>query len=49
MSGREVELYLSGTLDDLPPTVGHAILGAWYDDEGRGVVVTGGTSSHGTA
>lgn len=36
--GREVELYLSGALDDLPPTARHAILGAWYDD-GRGVVV----------
>lgn len=37
--GREVELYLTGALDDLPPTARHAILGAWYDDEGRGVVV----------
>ena len=37
--GREVELYLSGVLDELPPTVRHPILGAWYDDEGRGVVV----------
>lgn len=37
--GREVELYLSGALDELPPTVRHAIVGAWYDDDGRGVVV----------
>ncbi|PWN01560.1 hypothetical protein DJ010_18650 [Nocardioides silvaticus] len=37
--GREVELFLSGALDDLPPTVRHPILAAWYDDEGRGVVV----------
>ncbi len=37
--GREVEIFLSGVLDDLPPTVRHPILGAWYDDEGRGVVV----------
>jgi hypothetical protein len=37
--GREVELYLAGMLDDLPPTVRHPILGAWYDDDGRGVVV----------
>ena len=37
--GREVDLYLAGVLDDLPPTVRHAILAAWYDDEGRGVVV----------
>jgi hypothetical protein len=37
--GREVELFLSGALDDLPPTVRHPILGAWYDDDGRGVVV----------
>ena len=32
--GREVEIFLSGVLDDLPPTVRHPILGAWYDDEG---------------
>lgn len=37
--GREVDLFLSGALDDLPPTVRHPILGAWYDDAGRGVVV----------
>lgn len=37
--GREVELFLAGELDDLPPTVRHAILGAWYDDDGHGVVV----------
>lgn len=37
--GREVELFLSGALDDLPPTVRHPILGAWYRDDGRGVVV----------
>ncbi len=37
--GREVELYLAGVLDDLPPTVRHQILNAWYDDEGNGVVV----------
>ncbi|WP_183096265.1 phosphotransferase [Nocardioides stalactiti] len=37
--GREVEVYLSGLLDGLPPTVQHPILGAWYDDDGHGVVV----------
>lgn len=37
--GREVELFLDGVLDDLPPTVRHPILAAWYDDDGRGVVV----------
>lgn len=37
--GREVGLFLDGVLDDLPPTVRHPILGAWYDDDGRGVVV----------
>ena len=37
--GREVEIFLSGVLDDLPPTVRHPILGAWYDEDGRGVVV----------
>jgi len=36
--GREVDIFLSGLLDHLPPTVRHPILGAWYDD-GRGVVV----------
>ncbi|KAA1418688.1 phosphotransferase [Nocardioides humilatus] len=36
--GREVALYLDGVLDDLPPTVRHPILDAWYDD-GHGVVV----------
>ena len=37
--GREVEIFLAGLLDDLPPTVRHSILAAWYDDDGRGVVV----------
>ncbi len=37
--GREVEIFLSGLLDRLPPSVRHPILGAWYDDDGRGVVV----------
>lgn len=37
--GREVALFLSGALDDLPPTVHHPILNAWYDGDGRGVVV----------
>ncbi len=37
--GREVEIFLSGLLDDLPPSVRHSILAAWYDDDGRGVVV----------
>jgi hypothetical protein len=36
--GREVALFLDGVLDDLPPTVRHPIIDAWYDD-GRGVVV----------
>lgn len=36
--GREVALFREGVLDDLPATVRHPILDAWYDD-GRGVVV----------
>jgi hypothetical protein len=37
--GREVDLFLAGVLDDLPPTVRHPILAAWFDDDGLGVVV----------
>lgn len=37
--GREAELWLDGFFDRLPPESGHAVLGAWLDDEGRGVVV----------
>jgi hypothetical protein len=37
--GREVELFLTGALDGLPPTVRHPILNAWYDERGNGVVV----------
>ena len=36
--GREVELVLTGVLDDLPPSVRHPILNAWYDERGNGVV-----------
>lgn len=38
-SGREVGLYQSGLLDDLPASVTHPILGGWYDDAGHGVLV----------
>jgi hypothetical protein len=37
--GREVELFRSGVLDRLPPRVLHPVLDAWYDDDGRGVLV----------
>ena len=37
--GREVELFRRGILDRLPATVLHPVLAAWYDDEGRGVLV----------
>lgn len=37
--GREVEFFRRGLLEALPPSVGHAVLGGWYDDEGRGVLV----------
>jgi hypothetical protein len=37
--GREVGFFLDGLFDHLPPTVGHPILGAWYDEDERGVLV----------
>jgi hypothetical protein len=37
--GREVDLFRRGTLDRLPATVLHPIMDAWYDDDGRGVLV----------
>jgi hypothetical protein len=37
--GREVELVRSGVLDRLPASVRHPVLGAWYDDDGHGVLV----------
>lgn len=37
--GREAELWLGGFFDRLPPETGHAVLGAWLDEEDRGVVV----------
>ncbi|QZY28272.1 phosphotransferase family protein [Nocardioides coralli] len=37
--GREVAVFESGLLHALPPLVHHAILDAWYDDDGLGVVV----------
>ena len=37
--GREVELWQSGFFDRLPPGIGHAILGGWFDDDGLGVLV----------
>lgn len=36
--GREVQMWLSGFFDRLPPDVGHAILGGWFEPEG-GVLV----------
>jgi hypothetical protein len=37
--GREVELVHRGILDGLPATVLHAVVGAWHDDDGTGVLV----------
>ncbi len=37
--GREVEVFRRGLLDRLPPTVRHAALDAWYDDQGLGILV----------
>src|SRR4051794_28866894 len=37
--GREVELFAGDVPDRLPPTVRHAVLDGWYDDDGRGVLV----------
>jgi hypothetical protein len=37
--GLEVELWQSGFFDRLPPGIGHAILGGWFDDDGLGVLV----------
>lgn len=36
--GREVEMWLRGDLSKLPPEVGHAIVGGWFED-GTGVLV----------
>ena len=38
-TGREVDLVRRGVLDGLPPTVLHAVIDAWYGDDGRGVLV----------
>jgi Phosphotransferase enzyme family len=38
-TGREVELVRRGVLEGLPPTVLHAVIDAWYDDGGRGVLM----------
>jgi hypothetical protein len=37
--GREVDLVERGVLDRLPASVLHPVIDAWYDDEGRGVLV----------
>ena len=37
--GREVELVHRGILDGLPATVLHAVIDAWHDDDGTGVLV----------
>jgi hypothetical protein len=37
--GREVDVFRSGVLDRLPPSVRHAVIDGWYDDDGRGVLV----------
>ena len=34
-----MELVRRGVFDGLPPTVRHAVTGAWYGDDGRGVLV----------
>jgi hypothetical protein len=38
-TGREVELVRRGVLDGLPPAVLHPVIDAWYDDDGRGVLM----------
>ncbi len=38
-TGREVELVRRGVFDGLPTTVLHPVVDAWYDDEGRGVLI----------
>jgi hypothetical protein len=38
-SCREVEVVQRGVLDRLPSTVLHSVIDAWYDDDGRGVLV----------
>jgi hypothetical protein len=37
--GREVALFESGILDRLPSSVLHPVIDAWYDEDGRGVLV----------
>jgi hypothetical protein len=37
--GREVDLFTSGVLDRLPPSVLHPVLDGWYDEAGHGVLV----------
>ena len=37
--GREVDLFRRGVLDGLPASVRHPVVGGWYDDDGRGVLV----------
>lgn len=37
--GREVDFFERGLFDRLPASVGHPVIGGWYDDEGHGVLV----------
>ena len=37
--GREVDFYERGLFDRLPASVGHPVIGGWYDEEGGGVLV----------
>ncbi len=37
--GREVTLFREGTFDRLPATLLHPVVDAWFDDDGRGVLV----------
>jgi len=36
--GREVEMFQHGVFDRLPPSLGHAVLGGWFEDD-HGVLV----------
>ena len=38
-SGREVDFFRRGILDNLPATVLHPVMDGWYDEEGLGVLV----------
>ena len=37
--GREVDLFAGDLPGRLPPSIGHAVLDGWYDEDGRGVLI----------